>query len=143
MVSGIKQLLIDILTAYNELGDWWLNEVIENSKIYKKTERDEVENHWVDVQKWCKDVIQRLKSKGFNFTEKDSAMWADMCKDSNFCDGVMQDYLTHTLGKEEEEVSKAEEIVNVSRTSVKAYLKALRDLESHADLQNQQDITEI
>ena len=32
MGLGIKQLVIDILTAYNSLGDWWLRDIAENSK---------------------------------------------------------------------------------------------------------------
>lgn len=140
MGLGIKQLVIDILTAYNSLGDWWLRDTAENSKMYNRTESLEVVSHWVNVKKWCRDLVQRLESEEFNFTEKDSAMWSNMCADLNFRDNLM-DYLSDVL--EREDMNKAKEIINLPPNSVMPYLKALQEMEPHANVQSQQDITDI
>lgn len=142
MKMNAKQLMLDILEAYEELGRWWVDEV-EFSGNYTENEKQDMLKHWQGVRKWCNDFLSRIKSGNANFTKKDAEMWSDMCMDSNFCSGVMQDYLYDTLERDKQDIINAENLLDDTNKNVKHYLNALKELDTHVDTGEQQDVTEI
>ena len=101
--------LLNILKAYNHLAHWWKGDFADNSKMYSPEEISRGKKQWDVIDGWSKDIISRIQNNDLNFTANDEKMFQGMTGDSNFINGVMQDFIELTKGVEG--VKQADEIM--------------------------------
>lgn len=101
--------LLNILKAYNHLAHWWKGDFADNSKMYSSEEISQGKEHWNNIDSWSKDLVSRIQNNDLNFTANDEKMFQGMTTDSNFINGVMQDFIA--LNKGVESIKQADEIM--------------------------------
>ena len=93
--------LLNILKAYKNLARWWEGDFSENrNRMYSPEEISHGMRYWDNVESWSKDLISRIEANDLNFTANDEKMLQGMTNDSNFINGVMQDFIALTRGAE-------------------------------------------